>query len=890
MSASFDKRAKELNTELALAGRRRRWTGLLAVLVAFATLYGLLLPAFTMEKTTHCGMKEHAHTEACFPLTCGMEASAEHQHTAGCYGTTPVCGQTEHLHTLQCYSDPNADLETEADWKRTFPTFTDESAAERAASIARSQLGYQESAANYRADGETVHGWTRFGAWNGTPYEDWGALFAAFCLYYADVAKADMQGCTDCASWIEALKKAELYVSGEALASYTPVPGELVFFRTDELDMRAYVAIVADVDEQTGRITAIEGDAADAVRERRLEAVDRKLLGFGRLPEQYYEKTEAAPSMTETAALYPAQTFRAETDGLTVFVEADAGAFPERTTMTARLVPNEQVLDAVEGAVEGRVVWMQAVDITFRDASGGEVQPLQPIRVSIRSDQLERMDSASGTEIVHVDDAGTAQLLEQKTAAEVAAQKEIAFEADSFSIYAVVGTIIEARVLADDGSSYEITVSCPPDAGVPKDAMLAVREIDPLTEPVNYSDYSARAAEAVGRRPETCSDVRLFDIKILDASGAEIEIAAPVTVTIDLTERDSDRDPLIVHFGEETEIVRGVQTDGAAVSFPASGFSVYAVVTPGVKQLDGLTFGMVFGSGAGVTGYSPTAETTTVKVSNVQVPALKGQPLVYRTETITQTDMVYVAKNSNILMWTFHALGDDGNNKYKYRVSTEVDGAVKYLRITDTDEIALVDADQVDDCCTFTVEAGTGANAGQFCLRYWDGTARHGLTMSSGGSFYSKAGSSGTWFRLAELSNLTDDDFVPYTADKVSISGTLDETGKPDYDVKDGEEVIVYTRVWDDAQKRYRYYIVGPEGKLVEAYDNGGSISWVGSKVNTMLWQFTEYHYDDGTPNYYYELQNVYSGKYLAPQVSGGSFLSDAPIGVNLNGRRSMEY
>ena len=199
MSASFDKRAKELNTELALAGRRRRWTGLLAVLVAFATLYGLLLPAFTMEKTPHCGMKEHAHTEACFPLTCGMEASAEHQHTAGCYGTTPVCGQTEHLHTLQCYSDPNADLETEADWKRTFPTFTDESAAERAASIARSQLGYQESAANYRADGETVHGWTRFGAWNGTPYEDWGALFAAFCLYYADVAKADMQGCTDCA-------------------------------------------------------------------------------------------------------------------------------------------------------------------------------------------------------------------------------------------------------------------------------------------------------------------------------------------------------------------------------------------------------------------------------------------------------------------------------------------------------------------------------------------------------------------------------------------------------------------------------------------------------------------------------------------------------------------
>ena len=48
MSAGFDKRAEELNTEHALAGRRRRWTGLLAMLVALATLYGLLLPAFTM--------------------------------------------------------------------------------------------------------------------------------------------------------------------------------------------------------------------------------------------------------------------------------------------------------------------------------------------------------------------------------------------------------------------------------------------------------------------------------------------------------------------------------------------------------------------------------------------------------------------------------------------------------------------------------------------------------------------------------------------------------------------------------------------------------------------------------------------------------------------------
>ena len=73
-------------------------------------------------------------------------------------------------------------------------------------------------------------------------------------------------------------------------------------------------------------------------------------------------------------------------------------------------------------------------------------------------------------------------------------------------------------------------------------------------------------------------------------------------------------------------------------------------------------------------------------------------------------------------------------------------------------------------------------------------------------------------------------------------------------------------------------------------YARGDQIMWVGSRIETMLWDFTEYHYDDGTPNYYYELYNPYSQKYIAPQFSNGQILSDAPIGVNLPGRREGEY
>ena len=57
-----------------------------------------------------------------------------------------------------------------------------------------------------------------------------------------------------------------------------------------------------------------------------------------------------------------------------------------------------------------------------------------------------------------------------------------------------------------------------------------------------------------------------------------------------------------------------------------------------------------------------------------------------------------------------------------------------------------------------------------------------------------------------------------------------------------------------------------------------------------MFWEFTEYKYSDGKPKYYYELQNTYSGNYLAPQIVDGQIISPDPIGINLNGRKNNKY
>ena len=92
--------------------------------------------------------------------------------------------------------------------------------------------------------------------------------------------------------------------------------------------------------------------------------------------------------------------------------------------------------------------------------------------------------------------------------------------------------------------------------------------------------------------------------------------------------------------------------------------------------------------------------------------------------------------------------------------------------------------------------------------------------------------------------------------------------------------------MWNDATNQYEFYAVDYDGSLARCYDTGDGIQWIGTQVNTALWEFVEYRNADGTPNDYYELRNVLYGGYIAPLQAGDQILSDGPIGINLNGRR----
>ena len=173
---------------------------------------------------------------------------------------------------------------------------------------------------------------------------------------------------------------------------------------------------------------------------------------------------------------------------LKVHVEADEGTFPAGTTMRLAEADPDVVAAALEGSVEGRTKGFHAVDISFWSAPGDdsstepvEIEPLKPIRVSITSEAIRQAveDSSTAPLVVHVEDSADKSDKENKTdksdeadAADKADKSDeadiadiadkavktqdtaeaknveteededtLTFEADSFSVYAVVYTV-----------------------------------------------------------------------------------------------------------------------------------------------------------------------------------------------------------------------------------------------------------------------------------------------------------------------------------------------------------------------------------------------------------------------------------------------------------------
>ncbi|MCD8007711.1 MAG: CHAP domain-containing protein [Clostridiales bacterium] len=428
----------------------------LALVVASGVSWRLHSTGIAMTNETYCGLEEHTHTEDCYAkvlvcgkeeseghthtedcydeegnLTCGQEESAGHTHTDACYEEQLVCDKEEHTHTVSCLTDLTADVETASDWKATLPKLTGDCATDVAA-IAKSQIGYAESTANFTLaeDGTTRKGYTRYGEWYGNEYGDWDAMFASFCLHYAGVDEDDFPQASGAYAWISALNKLDLYED----ADYTAAAGDLVFFDTNKDGKADHVGVVIDVNGTT--LTAVEGDSNDKVEKNTYSLSDSTITGYGALPEQ---ETDAAETETYTAA-----------DGdVTVTVTAPKGALPEGAELSVTLFDE----DSEEYAAAGETVaydaadedtGMAAMDISFT-VNGVEVEPTEAVTVSIDASALLPEEADAGTiEVQHLaeTDAGVEPVLvadaTEDTAGTVDTETAVVeFEVESFSSFTI---------------------------------------------------------------------------------------------------------------------------------------------------------------------------------------------------------------------------------------------------------------------------------------------------------------------------------------------------------------------------------------------------------------------------------------------------------------------
>lgn len=246
--------------------------------------------------------------------------------------------------------------------------------------------------------------------------------------------------------------------------------------------------------------------------------------------------------------------------------------------------------------------------------------------------------------------------------------------------------------------------------------------------------------------------------------------------------------------------------------------------------------------------------------------ALNMSTCVVRLEGGNTSKVLYVAKDTDITEWTFRTAGEDW-----YYIYAEFGNVKKYIHIengvvsvSETPQAIQVKPDE---------EGKIMLSADGYSVKY----QANSENPNEAGRFVAEAGS-GDYLYFVAPTELDDQDLVTYKAKEVSVS-----------DVKNGEEVIVYTRVWNGSG--YDFCLIDHDGNLIPCYERGDYIMWLSKKINTAIWQFTEYYYDyTDTPNNYYDLYNPYSGMYLAPKRSTGSVLDTSPARFNMEGRRYGEY
>ena len=509
----------------------------IACLVVFVTTYALVLPAITMESEAECGIEVHQHDESCYEerLICDLPESEGHVHTDDCYSTTRklICDRFEHLHTSDCYDEEG--------------------------NLVCGQEEHQHGEDCFEETRKLVCGLE----------EAEGHSHDSSC--YEKVLICGKEAHThgpDCYREDAASLAATEDAAAAATTSTTPVS-------VDD----GVTAGDAGLDEDSNALGTF--DPEEPASERDVPALDG-LQKAAPVMEETHPAVSFEDSLTVHTGSLGTDTSAAgipDSSKLTVSVTAEAGTFPAGTTMVLSSVTDmDAVAEAVEGTVDGKTRGFQAVDISFRDKDGNEIEPLKPISVTMRSDSIKAAteDSSMAPVVVHVEDQSkktvdaasdlvTTVMETLPSSADnndnseahgiIDSSETITFKADSFSIYAIVYTVVIAAeddgVYRFEGEDYTITITCPEEANIPVGTKLTVSELEPDSdeyiqrlgqawyevnrEYFEVEEMRANYNEGMGDLPDlpliNLDHARFFNIRFV-YEDREIEPDVPVQVEI----------------------------------------------------------------------------------------------------------------------------------------------------------------------------------------------------------------------------------------------------------------------------------------------------------------------------------------------------------------------
>ena len=564
----------------------------------------------------------------------------------------------------------------------------------------------------------------------------------------------------------------------------------------------------------------------------------------------------------------------------------EAHPAPDTTVTLEGLMPEAAAAEVVDVTgiyadklEEGSV--MAAYDITITDGKD-EFQPVdnEPIYVEISAPEIS---AGSDISLWHIHDDGT----KEKVSGFTVSDGKVSFDASGFSAYVIVD---EHMVISKDKGWIKVTDTAQLEELAQNgerfcissvngfflkgeqynvnDSRTGIKKKKPADADPNYAAESGAVCYYFDKQ----SSGKYYIYFVNDSGKKQYVNQSEKSLSLKNTPMEFEVAP---HSNSDANDFCIIGKDGYCWNMQGGnngkGFAAYNDLTDDNAriylwhyvpleddefELDGKTHGLMCLQGSASGNALMADDSAGELLISLAVREESGKKTVYITE-------------SSITTWSFETAGES-----KYYISAGSDGVKKYLNIVGDGTVALSSEKQA-----IKVFPGTGENSKKFML------ISGGMALVYDNGFKAKkcldiTSSDSAWINFVDITEADSDSLIAYSAEKISVS-----------DAEDGTPVIVYTRVWNKKDKKYDFYAVDHKGALVPCFERGDSIMWVGNSINSLEWDFTEYR-DQYTNeiNYYYELYNPYSKKYIAPQIYGGQVLSDSKVGISLPGRRQGEY